>query len=190
MNLSKALSPHRSELMRALRNHKYEPAPGGLLVPQFGLIAGCFETAINGKDWQVDANLIVTEGLNLTLDSLMPGGAGKQWYVALFSTNTNPVAGLTGATWVGAQTEFTGYAEATRVAYENGVAAGGIIDNDADRAEFSINATATVYGGALCEAQAKSGVTGKLLACSKFATGRSVVSGDTLQVKYTLTVTP
>ncbi len=188
--MNQALTKNRSEFLRAIRNKQYEVTDSGLYFPKMREgIAGHFETTINHRDPQIDPNLIPTQGLNLVLDSLMPGGLGRQWYVALFSANVTPIAGLTGATWVAAQTEFIGYSELTRVDYENGVAAAGVIDNDADRAEFTMTAAATIYGGALVGASAKSAVTNDILACAKFATGRAVQIADTLQVKYTLTLT-
>lgn len=185
-----SLTKNRSEILRAIRNKKYEVTDTGIYIPSLKAgIGGYFETTINGRDPQVDGNIIPTQGLNLVLDSLMPGGAGQQWYVGLFSTNTTPLDTLTGANWVLAQTEFTGYDEANRVDFDNSAAAAGVLSNDASRAEFTINTAATIYGGALVSAQAKSSILGSILACAKFAVGRAVVDNDTLQVKYTLSVT-
>lgn len=141
-------------------------------------------------DRSISPNIIPTEGLNHALDAILHGGTQvSPWYVALFKGTGTPSAGLTAANFASTLTEFTGYSEANRVVYNEGAAAGGVTDNDANRAEFTINATDTVYGGALLSVATKSSTSGVILCAAKFAAARAVVSGDTLQVKYALTLT-
>jgi hypothetical protein len=65
-----------------------------------------------------------------------------------------------------------------------------VATNSASPAVFNINATATVGGAFLTSDNAKSGTTGTLFSASDFTTGdRSVVSGDTLNVTYTFSLT-
>lgn len=182
---------HRREFARAVANHQYEESPSGLLFPkQKTFVAGHFETWINGADHAVDPNIIPTAGLNHLLSVLVAGGAQvNPWYVALFTNNVTPAATLTAANFASTMGEFTGYAESNRVTYVEGTPAAGAVDNDASRAEFTINAPATLRGGALLSAQAKSAVIGEILACARFGADRAVIAGDTLQTKYTLSAT-
>lgn len=183
---------HRSEFARALRNRHFEVSPAGILFPQQKVfIGGVFETRVNGRDPDLSPNIFPTEGLNHVLDIVFGGGAQQtSWYIAPFSGNVTPGASLTAATFVAVCTEFTGYSEATREAFVEAAAAGGVMDNDATRAEFSITAaSATLYGAALLSVGTKSSGSGVCAAASRFAASRAVVTGDTLQVKYTLTGT-
>lgn len=191
MNLSKDLMAHRNEFARAITNKKYEVTPIGILFPQQNaIVAGHMESWVNGRDHCIDANILPTEGLNHLLSVLVGGGTQvNPWYVALFSQNVTPQATLTAATYASAMTEFVGYNEATRVTFVEGAVAAGSVSNTASRAEFTINATATIYGGALLSAQAKSATTGTILSCAKFTVGRPVINGDTLQTMYTLGAT-
>ncbi len=190
MQLSKDLMAHRNEFARAIINKKFEFSPQGILFSKQGVfINGHMESWVNGRDHFVDPNIIPTEGLNHILSTIVGGGTQvNPWYVALFSQNVTPQATLTAATFTATMTEFTGYDEATRVAYVEGAVAAGSVSNTASRAEFSINAPATIYG-ALLGAQAKSATTSVLLSCSLFNTGRPVIAGDTLQTMYTLGAT-
>ena len=185
------LSRHRREFARAVANHKYEASPAGILFPeQKTLLAGVFEDTLNGGDRQISPNIIPTEGLNHALDVILHGVAQvSPWYVALFKGTGTPSSSLTAANFASTLTEFTGYSEGARVAYNEGAAAGGVTDNDASRAEFTIAASDTIYGGALLSASTKGSTSGVILCAAKFAAPRAVVSGDTLQVKYTLTLT-
>lgn len=186
-----ALSRHRREFARAVANNKFEITPAGILFPeQKTLLAGVFEDTLNGGDRQIAPNIIPTEGLNHALDCILHGGTQvSPWYVALFKGTGTPSSSLTAANFASTLTEFTGYSEGARVTYNEGAASGGVTDNDANRAEFTINASDTIYGGALLSVSTKSSTSGVILCAAKFAAARAVVSGDTLQVKYTLTLT-
>jgi hypothetical protein len=61
------------------------------------------------------------------------------------------------------------------------------MSNDASRAIFNINATATIRGAFLVNNSTKGGSTGTLYGEGDFAIARSVVSGDSLSIKITLT---
>ena len=191
------LQRHCAEFARAIRNRRFEITDSGLMFPdQKASIAGVFDTEhrrgrrLLSRD--VSPNILPTQGLNHVLDVVTKGSASvSPWYVALFSGNVTPGATLTGQTFAAVCTEFTGYDESTRVAYAEGTSTGGVIDNAASRAIFTCNASATVYGGALLSASAKSaaGASDVCLAAARFSTSRAVVSGDELAVKYTLTLT-
>jgi hypothetical protein len=62
------------------------------------------------------------------------------------------------------------------------------VDNSASKAQFSINATATIGGAFIVTNSTKGGTTGILYGGGAFTEGnRSVVNGDTLNVTVTLT---
>lgn len=188
----RSVSRIRSEFARAVANHRYEISEAGILFPeQKTLLAGVFEDTLNGGDRQISPNIIPTEGLNHALDVILHGVAQvSPWYVALFKGTGTPSSSLTAANFASTLTEVTTqYSEGTRVAYNEAAAAGGVTDNDASRAEFTIAASDTIYGGALLSASTKGSTSGVILCAAKFAAPRAVVSGDTLQVKYTLTLT-
>lgn len=188
---------HRGEVLRALANHKYELTDDGGILLQAGINAcpmGVFDVEHRRKGDLIarvaGSNIIPTEGLNHILNTILHGGTQvTTWYVALFEGNVTPGASLTAATYTATTTECTAYDEAARVEYVEGAASGGVIDNASNRAIFTMNATKTVYGGALLSASAKSSTSGTLLAAARFSTSRNVVDNDELSVRYSLTLT-
>lgn len=195
MNEIASVMRHRREFARAMANNRFEVTPEGILFPQAGIwLGGVFDTEHRRGgdlvDRDLSPNLLPTEGLNHIWDTVLHNGtAVHPWYVALFEGNYTPVAGVTGATFADAATECTAYDETTRVAYDEGASSGGVIDNASNRAVFTMNASKTIYGGALLSGSAKGDTTGKLLAVARFSSSRAVVDDDELAVKYTLTAT-
>lgn len=187
----KDIFKHWREFSRAVRNGKIEITPDGIVFPSQGVImVNTVDTWINGKDHQVDKNIVPTEGLNqVLLATFCNGTIIGSWYVALFSGNVTPGLTLTGATFVSTCTEFTTYSQSARVLWVPGTPAAGSVDNSASQAVFTISTGGTLYGAALLEASAKSAVTGKVGAAVRFASSRTVVAADVLNVQYTLTAT-
>jgi hypothetical protein len=63
------------------------------------------------------------------------------------------------------------------------------VTNSASPAVFNINASATVGGAFLTSNNTKSGTTGVLFSAADFTSGdRSVITGDILNVTYTLSL--
>ena len=188
---------HRGEILRALANHKYDVMEGGGILLGAGINAvpmGVFDVEHRRQGSLlhrgIGSNIIPTDGLNHILATEVGGGAQvNPWYMALFEGNVTPGASLTAATFTATTTECTAYDESTRVAYVEGTPASGSVDNSASRAVFTMNATKTVYGGALLSVSTKSSTSGVLLAAARFATSRSVVDDDELSVRYSLTLT-
>lgn len=191
------LMRHRGEILRALANHKYEVTDEGGILLRAGINAtpmGVFdvEHRRNGDLLArvAGSNIIPTEGRNHILDVIFHGATQvNPWYIALFEGNYTPVAGLTAATFTASANECTAYDESTRVAFNEGAAASGVIDNASNRAVFTMNATKTIYGGALLSVSTKSSTSGTLVAAARFSTSRSVVDDDELSVRYQLTLT-
>lgn len=188
------LTPDRGEMLRALAMQGFTPSQSEGALDGSMPVMGVFELEHrrNGKliGRDIASNIVTTEGLNHILSTVVAGGSAvSPWYIALFEGNYTPVAGLTAATFTASATECTAYDEAARVAYVEGTPSGGVIDNSASRAVFTMNATKTIYGGALLSVSTKSSTSGTLLAAARFSSSRAVVVADELSVRYSLTLT-
>jgi hypothetical protein len=188
------LTPDRGEMLRALAGYGFTPSQSEGALDGSMPVMGVFELEHrrNGKliGRDIASNIVTTEGLNHILSTVVAGGSAvSPWYIALFEGNYTPVAGLTAATFTASATECTAYDEAARVAYVEGTPSGGVIDNAASRAVFTMNATKTIYGGALLSVSTKSSTSGTLLAAARFSSSRAVVDDDELSVRYSLTLT-
>lgn len=188
------LTPDRGEMLRALAGCGFTPSQSEGALDGSMPVMGVFELEHrrNGKliGRDISSNIVTTEGLNHILSVVLgAGSAVSPWYIALFEGNYTPVAGLTAATFTASATECTAYDEAARVAYVEGTPSGGVIDNSASRAVFTMNATKTIYGGALLSVSTKSSTSGTLLAAARFSSSRAVVDDDELSVRYSLTLT-
>ena len=154
-----------------------------------------FEIWRKGKlidSWK-QKNTCSAEGLNALLDIMFHGSTQiTTWYIAIFESDTTPADGTTYATPV--YTESTAYDEATRPAFNEAAASGKSITNSANKAEFTIDATKTIYGaalvgggtGATTPGDAAGG--GTLFCASKFASSKAVEDDDVLKVQITITV--
>lgn len=154
-------------------------------------IGGVFEIVCRGADgrikWRDTAkNAFTTEGLNHVLDVAVHGTTPvSPWYIGLIADGSYSAlaAGDTLAS-------HAGWTEAdvisgNRLEWTEGAAAGGVTTNSST-VDHTIDASDTVKGAFLCSVA--SGTSGVLLCTALFSQGdRAVVSGDTLQVTYTLT---
>lgn len=134
-------------------------------------------------------NLVTTVGKNKLLDACFKTGeAANQWFVGLvnnagFSAYSATDTMASHAGWA----EGTPYSEGTRPAYVAGVPAAGSMDNGSSKAQFTINATLTIRGAFLVDNSSKGGATGTLYGVGDFSVARSILSGDVVNVKITLT---
>jgi hypothetical protein len=138
-------------------------------------------------------NLLTNEGRDDMVDVVIKGGSQiTTWYVAVFEDDHTVAAGDTYA--VPGYTESTAYDEANRPSYQEGAISGGSVDNDSNKAQFTFNATKTIYGASLVGgggAPTTKGDTaggGVLLCAGQFAASRAVYDDDVLYVKYTFSV--
>jgi hypothetical protein len=158
-----------------------------------GLVGGgvftvtCYDKDGNLK-WEDKAkNLVVNVGLQDMNTKYFKGSTyTAAWYLGLV-TGPGPSTFAAADTLASkAWTEFTNYS-GDRKAVTFGTATTAdpsVIDNNASQASFSITGTATVAGAFL--ASVDTGTSGVLFSEADFETpgDRSVVSGDTLNVKY------
>jgi hypothetical protein len=155
----------------------------------------CFDKDGNLK-WEAECpNLVVNGGLQDMNNKYFLGSAyTAAWYIGLYGAGASntPAAGDTSASHAG-WTEVTPYSQATRPACTFATpttANPSVATNSASPAVYSINATQTVGGAFLISNSTKGGSTGTLYSASDFTSpgDRSVVSGDTLNVTYTLSL--
>ncbi len=132
-------------------------------------------------------NLVVTEGLNDSLDKHFKASSyTAAWYVGLTGGSPSFAAGDTMSSHAG-WTEVTSYSEASRPTLTLGTVSGGSVDNSANKATFTMNASYTVGGAFVVSNSTKGGTTGVLYGGGAFSTNRSGGSGDTISVTVTLT---
>jgi hypothetical protein len=155
----------------------------------------CFDKDGNLK-WEAECpNLVVNEGLQDMNNKYFLGSSyTATWYIGLYGSgaSNSPAAGDTMSSHAG-WTEVVPYSQATRPACTFATpttANPSVATNAASPAVYSINATATVGGAFLVSNNTKGGSTGTLYSASDFTSpgDRSVVSGDTLNVTYTLSL--
>lgn len=133
-------------------------------------------------------NLVVDEGLNDALDKHLKGSSyTAAWYVGLTDGTPTVAAGDTMASHAG-WAEVTAYSETARPALQLGTVSGGSVDNSANKASFSVNASATIGGAFIASASGKGGTTGVLYGAGAFSGGDKALSnGDVLNVTVTCT---
>lgn len=192
--LVNALLPkHWRELYRLYRNHKWDINDDGDLLIGHAKFSGRYEThAPDGLGCVQTSNLLTTEGCNLLLSVCLAGGSQVgTWYLAPFSGNVTVADTLTAATFASGTTELTTqYTEASRVAYQESVPASKSTSNTANPAVFtSAVDDVNIWGIGLLSTSTKGSTSGTLLSVAKYSTVRNLpVAGDTLGVKYTLSL--
>lgn len=128
-------------------------------------------------------NIVVNEGLDDVLTSYFKGASyNAQHFVGLKGVGAVAAADTLAshAGW----TEETGYA-GTRKQLVFGAVANQAVDNNANRAQFNISASATIAG--IIVATVDSGNVGVLYGAVDFSLNRPVVDGDVLIVTCTFT---
>lgn len=196
--IDKDLHKHAREFKGYLDTHQYDVTDEGILFPKAGALAsGEYFYDSNGVNPESTANLLPTQGLNYLLEaSLRNGAAHTQWYLAIFSGAYTPVSGVTAATFTSAATEITsaseGYTETTRRPWTSAAASGGVMDNVADRAAFTIASAneITIRGAALLSDPVKGGTNGVLMSIARFTNARTESSGNVFNLGYRVRLRP
>lgn len=156
----------------------------------------CHDQEGNLKWEETSHNLVVNVGLQDMNTKYFSGSSyTAAWYLGIYGSGAtnSPAAGDTMSSHAG-WTEVVAYSQATRPAATFGTATTAnpsVITNSASPAVFSINGTTTVGGAFLTSNNTKSGTTGTLFSAADFQSpgDRAVVSGDTLTVTYTFSLT-
>ncbi|NBS70572.1 hypothetical protein EBT31_16905 [bacterium] len=155
----------------------------------------CFDKDGNLKWEDENHNLVVNQGLQYMCGTALTSVAQiTTWYIGLYGAGASntPAAGDTMASHAG-WTEVTPYSNATRPTCTFATATTAnpsVATNSASPASFAINATSTVGGAFLVSNNTKGGSTGTLFSAADFQSpgDRTVASGDTLNVTYTLSL--
>jgi hypothetical protein len=142
-----------------------------------------------------ESNLVVNIGLQYMAGTALTSTAQiTTWFIGLYGAGASntPAAGDTAASHAG-WTEVTPYSNATRPTATFAAATNAnpsVVTNSASPAAFSINASSTVGGAFLISNSTKGGTTGTLFSAADFSApgDRTVVSGDTLNVTYTFSL--
>lgn len=146
----------------------------------------CYDSNGNLKWGETKKNLVTTEGLDHILSTTFKGGTQiTAWYVGLKNAGSVS-AGDTMSSHAG-WTEDVNYSQSVRQTLTLGAVASASVDNTANKAIYSINATSTIAGAFITSNNTKSGTSGTLYGVVDFSSARSVISGDTLEVTVTLT---
>lgn len=154
----------------------------------------CFDKDGNLKWVAESQNLVVNVGLQYMAGSALTGTSPiTTWYIGLYGAGASntPAAGDTMASHAG-WTEVTPYSgnRPTATLAAATLANPSVVTNSASPASFSINATQTVGGAFLTSNNTAGGSTGTLFSAADFQSpgDRNVVSGDTLNVTYTFSL--
>lgn len=150
--------------------------------PYITYLVECFDSEGNLKWSENVHNTVMTAGKTDIVDKYLKGSAyTAAWYMILKGAGTIAAADTLAshAGWT-ESTPFSG----NRPAITWGTTTTG--SNTATAVSYSINATATVAGAGICTVN--TGTSGVLYSMSDFAASRSVVSGDTLNVTPTISV--
>jgi len=155
----------------------------------------CFDKDGKLKWEDENHNLVVNVGLQYMCGTALTSVTQiTTWYIGLYGAGASntPAAGDTMASHAG-WTEVVPYSNATRPQCNFATATTAnpsVATNSASVAAFTINATQVVGGAFLVSDSTKSGTTGTLFSAADFSApgDRSVASGDTLNVNYTLSL--
>lgn len=142
----------------------------------------CHDKDGNEKWRETVENIVTTPGKTDIVDKYLKGSTyTAAWYLILAGSGTKAATDTLAshAGW----TEATPYS-GNRPAITWGTTSGG--SNTATAVNISINATATVAGAGICTVN--TGTSGILYSVSDFATSRAVISGDTLSVIPSISV--
>ena len=147
--------------------------------PRFKKVYQAFDADGNLKWSEETHNLVTNEGKNDILDKYFKGSSyTASWFLGLKGAGTI-AAGDTLASHSG-WTEITGYT-GDRKAITWGTVSGQALEASST-VTFAIDETVTIAGGFITTAE--TGTSGILYSAENFATSRSLVSGDTLNVTF------
>lgn len=193
------LQRHLAEFKRDIADGDFDVTDSGIALKRGSvLIRGHYVEGIKGKpeSFRLHRNLLVTEGINYILDAAF-GTATKisAWYIAPFSGSAAPAANWTASNFASNATEITstseGFIETTRQQATFGTSSGGIINNYAAKASFTIECSTSlnILGAGLLSLNTRGGTTGKLASAVKFGSARVLADGDVWQAGYQVDLT-
>jgi len=143
-------------------------------------------------DAEVVHNIMPQQSVDHIASMIRGGGATpiSSWYIGVFESNYVPDASVTAADLQTNVGESQAYDEAARQPWANAYDGVGFIGNAGAPAEFTMNASKTIYGAFLVSNATKGGTSGILLSVARFSTPKTVEAGTTLRITAGLTLTP
>jgi hypothetical protein len=137
---------------------------------------------LGNMKWIEEAhNLVVNVGLNHVLNVVFNEATQEaNWYIGL--KNAGSIAATDSLNSHPGWTEFSDYSEGARQLYNVPETSSQSLTNSSNKATFSISGSGTIAGAIICSEIG--GTSGILLCAADFASSRSVISGDTLEVTY------
>ena len=143
-------------------------------------------------------NTFSTEGiarfLNIIFDEISKTGA-KIWHVGLFTNSVTPAVGNTAAACLGAAGTYgaiqatTEMDETSYPLFDTADTTIASITNAANKADFTIRSTLTVYGAFLANSSDPTDTSGILMSAKAFSSSRNVQNNDEVSITYTISVT-
>ncbi len=174
-----------------IMNHKIEVSP----IPHHHYDVECFGSDGILKWRESFDNIVMTTGKNWYLQQgLVSAVASPLMYVGLVGTRSWSAyaAADTQPSHAGWVEVGTVYSNGTRVQWNPGAVASGTVDNSASKAVFAITASEAVRGGFMTTGSNKGnpdqGSLGTIIGAGDFSLIRTVISGDTLNVTVTCTM--
>lgn len=193
--------PIRFDITPALRKRLIRMLAGGASLQECAglMMGGRLDIAVfnNREEMKLisqshTTGVVTAEGINALLNVMFHEATQiTTWYCVISETDTAGADGLTYA--VPSFTEWEAYDEATRPAYTEAAASGKSMTNSANKAEFTANATKTLYGAGLVgggtdpNTKGDAAGGGTLFDYGKFAASQPVVSANVVQLTITLT---
>tara|TARA_Y100001956_G_scaffold30282_1_gene29873 strand:- start:16 stop:525 length:510 start_codon:yes stop_codon:yes gene_type:complete len=152
------------------------------------------ETIVNGivVDVSIEHNIMPQQAIDHVASLIRGGGATpiSGWYLGIFEDNYVPDGAVTAADLQSIVGESTAYDETERLPWTNSYDGSGFIGNTGSPAEFTMNASKTIYGGFIVSNATKGGTSGIVLSLARFSTAKTVEPGSVLRVTAGLTLTP
>jgi len=133
-------------------------------------------------------NIITDEALNHLLNVALHDTAKEAtWYCAIFSNDYTPDGSETYA--VPIYTEWEAYDEVTRPEFDNAASTAKSTTNSANKAVFTSNGSATLYGASILSVNTKGDVAGGgvLFCAGVFDTAQPVIDTNVVSLTYTIT---
>lgn len=185
--IDKALAKHAREFQRNINNHNYEVTDSGIEFASAGVqVFGEYQDA-----YGTEKNMLPVQGLNhILMVALSSTAKAPGFYLALYTNNFTPTAGLTASQFASTAGELVssseGYADPTRRVWTPSAADAGAIDNYASKAEFNIVTASqiTIRGAALLTDQTKGSTSGSIISATRFSNDRIEFNGNVYQLGY------
>lgn len=134
-------------------------------------------------------NLMPTDGIDYILGAAILGAAQvSQWHLVPYEGAYTPLPTDDAANLPADATECTTYSGATRPLLVLAANGPGVVDNSASRAELTFTAAKTVHGVFISSNPAKGSTTGVVPSAVRFASPKTVASGDILRVRTGLQI--